>query len=413
MAKDLQKEIKLTVEKNFDQQIKFLQKLVKTKSGNPFTSENSSYNNPVELEVAKLIKNKIEETGFIVKFAGASSRRPNVTCEIKGSSKKTLILNGHMDTVVPSDDWSDNPYGGEIKNGRLFGVGSSDMKASLAVFVFAAKAIADMKLKLKGNLIFTFVVDEEPGACSPFGTKYLLDYGLKGDAAIVAEPLTEKICIGHRGIYRFKLQVFGKAIHSGLSSWEKGKKGKNAIVEMSRAIQALQKIKIPFNSSVVFPGRKPVFTFPTKIQGGKSINVVPALCEAYGDVRTMPGISREQIRSLIVTKLNNLKIKYKLEDLLFVPAVEISKDEEIVQTLLKSSKSILKRSPVLGGIGPCTDAWMFIRKGIPAICAFGPDGKNFHAKNEFVYLESVKKTTEIYMRTIIDFLGVEEYSEML
>lgn len=406
MAGNPQKSVKTAIEKNFNLQVKFLQKLVRTKSANPFTSENSSADEPVELEVARLIKNEIKKIGFSAEFKGASPKRPNVVCKIKGSEKKTLILNGHMDTVVPCDGWSGNPYGGEIKNGKLFGVGALDMKASLAIFVFLAKAIADLKLKLKGNLALTFVVDEEPGACSPFGAKYLLRHGLKGNAAIVAEPMTEKICIGHKGIYRFKLGVFGEAIHSGLSQWEKGAKGKNAIVEMSRAIEALQKIKIPFNSSPVFPNRKPVFTFPTKIQGGKSINVVPALCEAYGDARTMPGISQKQIRKLIVSKLDNLKIRYKLKDLLFVPAVEISKDEEIVRMLLKNSKSILKRSPVLGGIGPCTDAWMFIQKGIPAICAFGPDGENFHAKDEFVCLESVKKVTEIYLRTVIDFLGV-------
>lgn len=408
MTENLQKSVKMAIEKNFNSQVKFLQKLVKTKSANPFTSENSSDDEPVELEVAKLIKNEIKKIGFSVEFKGASPKRPNVFCKIKGSGKKTLILNGHMDTVVPCDGWNGNPYSWEIKNGKLFGVGALDMKASLAVFVFLAKAIADLKLKLKGNLILTFVVDEEPGACSSFGSKYLLRHGLRGNAAIVAEPMTEKICIGHRGIYRFRLEVFGEAIHSGLSQWEKGVKGKNAIVEMSRAIEALQKIRIPFRFSSVFPNRKPVFTFPTRIQGGKSINIVPAFCEAYGDVRTMPGISRKQIRELIVAKLGNLKIKYKLEDLLFVSAVKISKDEEIVQTLLKNSKSVLKHSPVLGGIGPCNDAWMFIQKGIPAICAFGPDGKNFHAKDEFVYLESVKKVTEIYLRTIIDFLGVEE-----
>lgn len=406
MTKNLRKAIKKTIEKNFNSQVKFLQKLVRIKSANPFTSENSSSNEPVELEVAKLIKNEIKKIGFPVKFKGASPKRQNVVCKIKGSGKKTLILNGHMDTVVPCDDYGGNPYSGEIKNGKLFGVGALDMKASLAVFVFLAKAIADLKLKLKGNLALTFVVDEEPGACSLFGAKYLLGHGLKGNAAIVAEPMTEKICIGHKGIYRFKLEVFGEAIHSGLSQWEKGVKGENAIVEMSRAIEALQKIRIPPSFSPVFPNRKSVFTFPTKIQGGKSINIVPAFCEAYGDVRTMPGISRKQIRKLIVAKLDDLKIKCKLKDLLFVPAAEISKDEEIVQTLLRNSKSVLKRSPVLGGIGPCNDAWMFIQKRIPAICAFGPDGNNFHAKNEFVYLESVKKVTEIYLLTVVDFLGV-------
>lgn len=407
MKRNLDNEIKLFLDKIFDEQIKFLQKLVKTKSSNPFTPENSLSDTPIELKVAKLIKNKLEEIGLSPKFKGISLNRPNVICEIKGDGEKTLILNGHMDTIVPPENYTFNPYSGEIKDNKLFGVGSTDMKASLAIFVFVAKALVSLNLKLKGNLILTFVVDEEPGAYSKYGTQYLLDQGLKGDAAIVAEPGNKKICIGHRGGYRFKLTTFGESVHTGTSEWEKKEKGKNAITEMAKIIQLLQDLKIPFSSSAIFPNREPVFSFPTIITGGKSINLIPDRCEAYGDVRLLPSNAAQQIKQLISEKLAGKNIKYKLKDILSVPAVEISQEEEIVKLLSKHSQQILAHQPVLEGSGPWNDGWMFIGRGIPTVCGFGPDGENVHSKDEFVYLNSIKQVTEIYLRTIIDFLKIK------
>jgi succinyl-diaminopimelate desuccinylase len=408
MEKDLCKKINLTIEKNFDEQIEFLQKLVRTKSSNPFTPENSFSDNPIEIEVAKLIKQKLEEFGLSPEFKGISSNRPNVICEIKGDGEKTLILNGHMDTIVPPENYSFDPYGGEIKNGKLLGVGSADMKASLSIFVYVAKALINLDLKLKGNLILTFVVDEEPGACSKYGTQYLLEHGLRGNAAIVAEPGTKKICIGHRGGYRFKLITLGESVHTGISEWERKEKGKNAIIEMAKVIHLLQEIEIPFNPSSTFPNRKPVFSFPTKIAGGQSINVIPDKCESYGDVRLLPNNTPQQIKEIIAEKLDKASVNYQIQDILSVPAVEISPAEKIVGLLSKHSKDILENQPILEGAGPWNDGWMFISRGIPAICGFGPDGEGVHSQDECVYFESLRKITEIYLRTIIDFLEIRK-----
>ena len=408
MEKNLSKNIKSVLDKNFNDQVKFLQQLVRTESSNPFTPETSPPDESIELEVAKLIKQKLEEFGLFLEFKGISSNRPNVICEIKGDGEKTLILNGHMDTIVPPENYSFDPYGGEIKNGKLLGVGSADMKASLSVFIYVAKALIDLNLELKGDLILTFVVDEEPGACSKYGTQYLLGQGIRGNAAIVAEPGTKKICIGHRGGYRFKLTTFGESVHTGTSEWERKEKGKNAIIEMTKVIQLLQETEIAFNSSSTFSGRKPVFSFPTKITGGQSINVIPDKCEAYGDVRLLPNSTPQQVKKIIGEKLDKASVNYQIQDILSVPAVEISPAEKIVELLSKHSKDILGNQPILQGAGPWNDGWMFISKGIPTVCGFGPDGEGVHSKDEYVYLESLRKITEIYLRTIIDFLEMEK-----
>ena len=120
------------------------------------------------------------------------------------------------------------------------------------------------------------MVDEESGACSPYGTQYLLEQGLlPGDAAIIGEPGNRKVAIGHRGLYRFHLRIYGKAAHTGQGDSLQGSAGRNAILDMARLAQALFEYPLPETYSEAFPNRKSVLTFPTLIQGGTGINIVP------------------------------------------------------------------------------------------------------------------------------------------
>ncbi len=404
--KNFDKKFDNFLEENFEEACSFLQKLVQTNSSNPNTPENSSAEDSIELEVAKKIKAKLNKIGFNPSFVGVSKNRPNIVCKIGEASNPALILNGHMDTVMPSENYSLDPFSGKIKGNKLYGVGSADMKASLVSFIYIAKAIKELGLSLNGKLILTFVVDEEPGGCSDYGTKFLLNNGISGDGAIVAEPGMKKIAIGHKGGYRFKITTFGEAVHTGISDWEKKKRGKNAIESMSEVIQILKGLEINFNPSPTFPGKKPVFTFPTKIKGGTAINMVPEKCEAYGDVRLLPGISGEKVREIIEEKLNKKEIKYEIKNITSVPAIETSPEQKIVKTLSKNYEEVIGKKPIKKGCGPWNDGWMFHEKNIPVICGFGPNGENVHAADEFVYLKSFKQVTKIYLKTIIDYLGV-------
>lgn len=391
-----------------DEQIAFVQQLVRTRSANPFIPDTSDPDEPIERQVAYLIHEQLRAIGLEPEFMGTSMDRPNVVAVLRGTGgERSLILNGHMDTVMPSPLWTVNPFGGEIRDGRLYGLGALDMKASLGVFVYTAKALIEADVSLAGDLILTFVVDEEPGACSRFGSSYLLENGVRATAAIIGEPETANVTIGHRGGYRFRLVIRGEATHTGLDAWERGEKGKNAITSMARAITALQGLALPFDRTPAFPGRKPVLTFPTMIQGGVSINAVPDQCVAYGDVRLLPGCDAAAVERLIAEKLDAINgLDYALERLLFVPAVEIARDEKIVRVLVHRAAEITGQTPTTLGCGPWNDGWMFITRGIPAVCGFGPNGAGVHGPDEYVELDSVIAATRVYARAIIDFLGV-------
>lgn len=401
----LLKRLSVAVAKNFPDQKKFLSRLVKTKSINPNTPDITDKTTPIEKGVSDLIYRKLKSLKFSPRRLAATQKRPNIVCyEGPSRYKKSLILNGHMDTSPPPEEYKNNPFSGAIKGNKLYGIGALDMKGPLTAYIYALKAIKDAKIKLVGRLILEFVVDEEPGANSKLGTHHLMSRGIKAKAAIIAEP-GGQIGIGHRGGYRFKLTTYGEAAHTGTSSWQKGLKGKSAIADMVRAIEILKKIDIPFKPSRVFSGKKPMITFPTMIQGGVAINVVPDKCVAYGDVRLMPGNSHKQIRLIIEEKLAQLPdLKYSLDDLLFVPAFELDDKEDIVQSLASSYTKVTKQTPTIEGIGPWNDAWMMATNDIPTITQVPLKGNGTHTQNEWVDLTSLRHLTTTLAVTIIDFL---------
>jgi len=399
--------ISTIIEAHFNQQIAFLQRLVRTNSVNPLTPETVSPDIPVEQEVASVIQQELYRLGFPGELVGVTSQRPNVLCHVSsGDARKTLVLTTHMDTVEPGE-YTRDPWGAQIVERRLYGIGAADAKAQIAAMIYALHALRHASIHLDGRVTLAFVVDEETGACSPYGTQYLLEHGyLHGDGVIIGEPGNNMIALGHRGLYRFRLIIFGEATHTGRRAWEQGKQGRNAILDMARFIQALSEQSLPVMISPSFPNRKSVLTFPTLIRGGSGINMVPGSCEAYGDVRLLPGLLAEEVKKLIRSQLEQLSIEhYQLNDVLVVPAAETDQQAEIVQTLATEVETITGVRPPLEGSGPACDGWMFITRNIPTVCGYGVTCGGVHGADEWVDLESLKKITEIYAATALRFLG--------
>lgn len=407
--REKQEDLSKIIQAQFHQQVDFLRRLVLANSVNPFTPETTSLDAPVEKAVAEIVQRELHRFGFQVDLVGASSQRPNVVCHIPGTGKlaKTLILTTHMDTVPASDRYTRDPWGAQVDHGRLYGVRAADAKAQIAAFIYAARALQEAGRALDGNIILAFVVDEEIGACSPYGTSYLLNQEtIKGDAAIVGEPGSDKVAIAHRGLYRFRLCITGEAVHTGLKAWEQGITGRNAILDMARFSQRLSEVALPDAPSSIFPGRRSLITFPTLIKGGRSVNIVPDICEAYGDVRLLPGLSVDTVKQVIKDQLASLAIQdYQLDDLIVVPAAETNPQAEIVRCLAASIEMITGTPPRLEGAGPACDGWMFISRGIPTVCGYGVTCGGVHGADEWVDLESLRWVTEVYAHTILRYCG--------
>lgn len=396
--------IEKAVEESFKEQVGFLTELVHTPSVNP--GSDAKCHSQVETEVAKVIRGKLRDLGVVSNYLRLRRGRPNLvawTGPVR--TRKSLLWVGNMDTGEKLETQSSS-LDGEVYNNHLYGTGVLDMKSSLSVYLFALQALKNAGINLDGKLKLAFTADGKAERPSRLGLNFLLNKGLKAKSAIIAKPSTEKIAIGHRGGYRFVLRTFGESVNTGRKSWERGKKGKNAITDMVRVTYALAPFELPYKMARAFPGRQPVFTFPVRIAGGGAIDQVPAFCQAWGDVRLMPGNTDVQVKMWMQERLATLSgVKCEVEDILFVPAVEIDRHEPVVQSLAGQAKSILGKEPRLEGCGPWNDAWMLVTRDIPCIAGFGPNGGE-DTDGEWVDLESLKQVTMIYARTAADYLGV-------
>ena len=358
-----------------------------------------------EREVAEVIAKKLRNHGIKSRIIGPRGDRKSLVADI-GKGQKTLMLNGHLDTVPIGNEkkWQFAPLSGRVSGGKLYGRGSMDMKSSIAAAVFAAISLVETGSKLNGRLRLLFNFDEESGVHT--GVKDALDRGISANAAIVCEPMSDRVVnIGAKGIYRFELIVYGKTGHTGSVK----NKGINAVTKMAKLLLALEHLKPKYT-------KHPLFTAPliipgTVISGGTAINVYPDECKALVDCRLTYGQSkaillREIRECLAKEKQRDKSIKYTIRDLTMVPPVLTEKTDPIVLSTQQAFKEIAGFNPKLLTINGVTDGNILCRTGIPCV-VFGVQGGNIHSENEFALIQSIKLMPRLYIAVAADYLESE------
>ena len=336
-----------------------------------------------EVAVADVVAAWLGHAGLEVHVEEAAPGRPNVVGAARGSGGgRSLILNGHLDTVGLLE-----PDGGvtpRVEDGRLYGRGAYDMKGSLAAIMAAGAACAS--LDLRGDVIVTAVADEEAASV---GTERLLERW-RADAAIVAEPTDERLCIAHRGWVAFDVETPGRAAHGSRPDLGEDAIAKMGpvlvrIAELDRALQAGSRHALLGTGSV----------HASLIEGGQEYSSYPARCVLSGERRTTPGERREdveaELRGLLGDSGGSITFPFGRDPM------ETSPDEEIVRVVQAETGS-----PEVHGAPFWTDAALFAAAGIPAIL-FGPRGDGAHAAVEWVDLGSLERCRELYVAVAADF----------
>ena len=173
------------IEEDRDAVVGLVRELVRVPSVNPKFEAGEGINR--EADVQRIVASHLEAAGMTVDSYDVSPGRPNVRGYATGSNGRSLIFNGHVD-VVPAGDpsaWTVDPFGAEVREGRIYGRGAYDMKAGVAAAIVAAEALRGCGVELGGRLEVHSVVDEEAGG---FGTKDLVRRGWLASAAVIAEP---------------------------------------------------------------------------------------------------------------------------------------------------------------------------------------------------------------------------------
>jgi len=399
----IQKRLINEIERLRNDIIKYTQDMVLIPSQNPPGNET---------EISDYASELLASLGFDVDQVESKPNRVNTLGILKGTGEgKVLLWNGHYDTVPVGnlDYWTVDPFGGEIKDGKIYGRGSGDMKGAIASAIVAAKALGNLGIRLRGDLHLHAVADEE--FFGRYGTKYLCEKGyVKGvDAAIVGEASTRDGKIMARPAVRGRtlvnIHVKGKSAHSS-----RPEMGVNAVLKMSKVLLAIDETQFSFPRHRLLPD--PTIAPGTTINGGTKDNIIPEDCEAICDVRTVPGMDPEQVIQDIRAVVEGLKkrdseLDVHVESPLNKPPSEISLDHPLYKSAAKATEQVVGyRLEPLGASGSNDTSYLTNLAGVPAM-AFGPGGGNAHAPDEWANVETLVTFAKIYGLMILDICGFE------
>jgi len=369
-----------------------------------------------EQPVAWRVAEEARDMGFKTRLPASDPDRPNVVVTW-GQGEKGFSIVAHMDTVAEGDvaQWSYAPFSAFVDDGRMIGRGTADNKAGLACGLYALALIRDLELldPAEYRVVLAGVVDEESGATSDLGVRYLLDNNfLPLDGAIYAYA-SDMICIGHRGMLRLVIEAQGETAHTGNRSWAKHEVGVNAVTGLAELLVELEKLELPAPEHPAFTDLGFTITPGTMIQGGHFESMVPRSASALVDARFLPGQSEDEVLAAINNVIEQVKkhrpgLQFSTHIKNSLPGATIDPQHTLVQTTARQAKLFTGRDWKIAGAGPANEGYMLIGAGIPTLCGFGPEGGNAHQPDEWVSVESLPTTAAMFAAIIADYLKQDE-----
>ena len=374
--------------------IETLQKMVSINSVNPsLTPEGKG-----EAELGAYVAEELDKLGLETTFHEIEPTRANTVGVLKGSGGgRSLLFNAHMDTVGV-EGMTIDPFGAEIKDGRLYGRGSQDMKASLAAMMAVAKAFVDAGIFLSGDLLITGVADEEYAS---IGTVALIE-SYSADAVIVTEPTDMQICRAHRGFIWYDIETIGRAAHGSRYA-----EGIDANMRMGRFLGQLEKLEQELLTREGHPLTGPPSLHAARLRGGKEVSIYAASCLLQMERRTAPGETHDQATAELQEIIDRLSAADETFKATVIPTFRrepfvIEEDAEIVQVLERALVNRLGTKSPHRGQTFWTDAALFAEAGIETVL-IGPTGYGLHSAEEWVDIQSTIDLAYVLAETAINY----------
>lgn len=333
--------------------------------------------------------------------------RPNVVGTLKGQGGgNSLFLTGHIDnvTVEPKSDWTYDPFGAEIVDGKIYGRGACDMKGGLIASLSAVQCLIEAGVSLKGDVIFGSAVNEEH---SGNGTLSMICKGITADAAIVHEPSENQVFVATPGDVYWQLTVRGVARSPG-ARWE-GRElvGVSAIEKLPLVVQSLLKLEEDYNkmtSDPLYRSKNPFSCSMGEIIGGTYSAATANRCVIKGCIYFAHGLGSV---NEIMDRIKEYVSKGTQSDPWFeTHAVEtaflhhrnsskINPEHPVVKTVCDASETVNAKQPPILGSPYCADMDMLVNQAKIPTVIYGPGTiAHAHKPDEFVpideYLACVK-----------------------
>ncbi|TDC00346.1 M20 family peptidase [Nonomuraea longispora] len=358
-----------------------------------------------ERPAAELVAAKMREWGWEPVVYEAAPGRPNVVAVVEGGGGDgpTLMFEGHTDVVTEGDlsTWTVDPFGGEIRDGRLWGRGSADMKSGLAATLYATRAL-QLAGPFPGRIKVCALADEEG---LMIGAHHFVSEGLAADVdgAIVAEPEAGEICAVAKGALRLRVDLTGKMAHGAMP--QHGRNPIQAVAELLAGLRALQDELQTLHPAHEHLGE--VYVTPTVLRAGseEQVNVIPAVASVFIDVRTIPGVEHKVIAERVAALAGRDGITAEVSTLVDRPPVDVPVADPVVAALAAAHRTVTGREPVYGGVPGSTDGTVLTHwGGIPSV-VYGPGGKWIaHQADEFVEVAEIVQCAKVFAEAARRFL---------
>ena len=344
--------------------------------------------------VAEFIANYLKEKHIDAFVQQIDETHANIIAKLEGKSSETVVWNGHLDTVPygSTEEWNTDPSIPVEKNGRIYARGASDMKSGLAAMVYLLGEIGESGEKPEQTILFLGTCDEEKSGLG--AEKILEEIDLSsGSLLLIGEPTGCKLGVAQKGCIWAQLNISGKTSHGAYPE-----EGYNAVEYGMKIVCRIKKWVTEYEHRVLGTATAQV----TMIQGGIAPNMTPDFAEILLDIRTVPGISAEDVEKKIKkicreeVEETNGEVKFEVRIKNARRAIEIAEEERWLQEF----KAYLKQNGAETeeiGINYFTDASILTKKEseIPVLL-FGPgEPRLAHKPNEFVELEKYEKYIEI------------------
>ncbi len=399
------------IDAHFDDQVRFLQALVRMPTDTPPGDNAAHAELTAELLAGMgLTAEKHPVPDWALKEYGLRSITNLIVRRRFGTGGRVIALNAHGDVVPAGDGWTHDPYGGEIVDGKLYGRASAVSKGDFASFTFALRALeAVAAAALRGAVELHFTYDEEFGG--ELGPGWLLNNGLTKPDLLIAAGFSYQVVTAHNGCLQMEVTLHGLASHAAYPNT-----GIDALQAANLLLTAL------YAHNEVLRTRRSLLTGIThpylnvgRIEGGSNTNVVPGKVVLKLDRRMIPEESSAEVeaemRALIERAVaQSFGIRLEIKRLLLAESLKPDpRNSALVAAIQKHGQALFGEPIPIGGTPLYTDARLYAAHGVPAVIyGAGPRSvleSNAKRADEHLVLEDLRRATKVIARTLSDLLA--------
>ncbi len=404
------------IDAHFDEQVRFLQQLVRVPTDTPPGNNAPHAERTAELLTAMgYVAERHPVPEAEVRAAGLQSITNLIVRRRFADGGPVIALNAHGDVVPPGEGWSHDPYGGEIDGGAMYGRATAVSKSDFASFTFALRALESLAAPLKGGVELHFTYDEEFGG--ELGPGWLLAKGLTKPDLMIAAGFSYQVVVAHNGCLQLEVTVQGEMAHAAIP--DSGTDALQGATHILNALYALNRDYLQVRSSV--EGITHPYLNVGLISGGTNTNVIPGKVVLKLDRRMIPEEDPARVEAALRETIaqaaasfapprGGKALKVDVRRLLLARAMQpLPGNAGLVQALQRHGEQVFGEPIPAVGTPLYTDVRLYVEQGIPGVI-YGAGPRTVRESNakradEHVQLEDLRRATKVVARALLDLLN--------